>query len=148
MNHQAEVTIDFADGAYLFRLSVKQIIELEEKCGAPFAVIHARLWGGAYSANDVVETIRLGLIGGGMNPPEAKKLTERYSVPFQYSFPVARAITGATMWGFEKSPLGKETATPEANQSASTLPNTSERQPEWGSGPMSLGEFHSGSWLQ
>lgn len=148
MNHQAEVVIDFADGSYTFRLTVKQIIELEEKCGAAFAIIHARLWQGLYTANDVVETIRLGLIGGGMDPVKAKQLVERYGVPFKYSFPVARAVIGAVMWGFEKSPLGKETATPGANQSASTPPNLSEQPMPSASRGMSLDEFHSGSWLQ
>jgi len=146
MNHQAEITIDFADGSYVFRLSVKQIIELEEKCGAPFAVIHARLWGGAYSANDVVETIRLGLIGGGMNPPEAKKLTERYSVPFKYSYPVARAVIGAVMWGFEQSPLGKDQATAGDSRNGSTSPNTSRELSGSESSPLNLDTIPFGNW--
>lgn len=148
MNHQAEIDTDFGDGAYKFRLTVKQIIELEEKCGAPFAVIHARLWGGAYSANDVIETIRLGLIGGGLDPTQARKLVERYGVPFKYSYPVARAVIGAVMWGFEKSPLGKDQATPEATQSASMPPNSSVQPMPSASKGMSLDEFHSGNWLQ
>jgi hypothetical protein len=148
MNHQAEIEVDFGDGSYNFRLSVKQIIELEEKCGAPFAVIHARLWGGAYSANDVVETIRLGLVGGGMDPAQARKLVERYGVPFKYSYPVARAVIGAVMWGFEKSPSGKDQAAAEATQSATTPPNSSRQPTASGSNPMTLDEFHFGNWLQ
>lgn len=149
MNHQAEVTIDFADGVYAFRLTVKQVIELEEKCGAAFAIIHYRLWNGAYAANDVVETIRLGLIGGGMEPTAALKLTERYGgLPFKYSYPVARAVIGAAMWGFEKSPLGKDQATAQSNQSATTSPSLSPQPTASGSKPVTLEEFHSGNFLQ
>lgn len=147
MNHQAEVVTDFGGEEYLFRLTVKQIIELEEKCGAAFAVIHARLWQGLYTANDVVETIRLGLIGGGMDPVKAKQIVERYGVPFQYSYPVARAIVGAVMWGFEKSP-GKAQAAPTANQSATTPPPSSQRHEPSGSNQMTLDEFHFGNWVQ
>lgn len=146
MNHQAEVQVDFGDGEYLFRLTVKQIIELEEKCGAAFAVIHARLWNGVYTANDVIETIRLGLIGGGTDPVQALKLTERYGMPFKYSYPVARAVIGAAMWGFEKSPLGKAQAA--ANPSASTSPNLSAQPNRSGTNPVFLDEFHSGNFLQ
>jgi hypothetical protein len=148
MNHQAEAVIDFGDGEYLFRLTVKQIIELEEKCGAAFAVIQARLWNGLWTANDVVETIRLGLIGGGADPVKAKQLTDRYALPFQYSYPVARAVAGAVMWGFEKSPLGKDQAAPTTNQSASMPPNLSEQPASSESKGMSLDEFRFGNWLQ
>jgi len=149
MNHQAEVVLEMGDGEYLFRLTSLQVPQLEEKCNAAFAIIHARLWNGVWTGADVTETIRLGLEGGGMDPVQAKKLSERHGgVPFKFSHPIARAVIGAAMWGFEKSPLGKNQATPEANQSASMSPNSSLQPTASGSNPMSLEEFHSGNWLQ
>lgn len=148
MNHQAEVVLDFGDGEYLFRLNVKQIVELEEKCLAAFAVVHARLWNGIWTVNDVTETIRLGLIGGGMDPAKARKLTERYGVPFKHSYPIAKLVINAPMFGFEVSPLGKDQATAPANQSASTSPSSSPQPTASASKPVTLEEFHSGSFLQ
>lgn len=149
MNHQAEVVLFFGDGEQLFRLTVKQIIELEEKCQAAFGVIYHRIMNGIFTANDVTETIRLGLIGGGLEPAKAFKLTERYGgVPFAESHQVARLVIGAAMFGFEKSPLGKDQATAEATQSATTSPNLSPQPTASGSNPMTLEEFHFGNWLQ
>ncbi len=50
---------------------VGHILDLEEKCKAPIGVIAARLENGAYGLNDIRETIRLALIGGGMAPDKA-----------------------------------------------------------------------------
>lgn len=61
---QTEIPLPFADGEYLFRLPIKRIVEIEEKAGPIDAVRH-RLMNGGFSIQDVVETIRQGLIGGG-----------------------------------------------------------------------------------
>jgi Protein of unknown function (DUF3356). len=148
MNHQAEVVLFFGDQEYLFRLTVKQIIELEEKCQAAFGVIYHRLMNGIFTVNDVTETIRLGLIGGGLEPIKAAKLTERYGIPLAESHQVARLVIGAVMFGFEKSPLGKDQAATEAAQSATTPPNSSPPPTASDSNPMTLEEFHFGNWLQ
>ena len=126
MNNQGQFTEKWADGAYTFRLSVAGIIELEQKCDAPFAVIFGRLNSGAFKLNDIRETVRLGLVGGGLASAKAQTLVEDYIMPLAESLPIARAIVGAVMFGFEASPLGETPAAPEANTSASMPPNSME----------------------
>lgn len=124
-NLAAEVTLDWGDGTYLFRLSVAGLLELEEKTNSPFTVIYDRLNAGKFSSADLRETIRLGLIGGGMAPPKAKTLVERYvdGRPRLESWPHARAILGAVLFGFEVAPLGNPEAAPsDESPNASTPP--------------------------
>lgn len=97
---QNSVELDFADGRYLFKLGMRQICELEEKCKCGIGEIAARCLSGyhgdlgaetadlKFSVYDVTETIRLGLIGGKtgwvndeeivVKPHEAKGLVDRY----------------------------------------------------------------------
>lgn len=113
MNLKGEVTTAWADGEYTFRLTVAGAIELEEKCDAPFAVIFHRLNTSTFKINDVLETIRLGLIGGGTVPTAAKTLVDRYVEPLSESLPVARLVIAGVMFGFEAHPLGNVPAAPE-----------------------------------
>lgn len=128
MNNQGEITTQWADGTYTFRLTVNGIIELEQKCDAPFAVIFGRLTSGAFALNDIRETLRIALIGGGKTPVEAMKLIERYALPLADSLPIAKAIMAGVMFGFEASPLGEAKAAPEASQPASTPRPSPEQQ--------------------
>lgn len=149
MNASGELTHTWGDGVHSFKLSVKGVIELEDKCDAPFAVIFTRLNAGTFKINDVRETIRLGLIGAGLDPSKAFRLVETYTMPLADSLPAARAILGAVMFGFEAHPLGKETAAAtQESPSASTPPPLSEPPASLGSDRVSLEEFHSGSWWQ
>jgi hypothetical protein len=124
-NLKAEVTLDWGDGSYLFRLTVNGLLELEEKCKSAFTEVFQRLMTGTYSISDVRETIRLGLIGGGMEPAKALTLVRRYvdNRPKAEGQKPAQAILGATLFGFEAEPLGKVEAAPrEEDPSGSTPP--------------------------
>ena len=61
-----EIRLQFGDGEYLFRLPYKMLAELQHRCEAPFGTIYKRVLAGDYEARDLVETVRFGLIGGGM----------------------------------------------------------------------------------
>jgi hypothetical protein len=150
MNYKGEVTAPWGDGEHLFKLSVAGLLELEEKTKNPFAVIFARVNGGAYSVPEISETLRLGLIGGGKSPIEAKTLVDRYLLPLAESAPVARLVLMGVMFGFEASQPGKQEAAPGAAETmnASTPQQSSETQDSSASAPMSLAEFHSGNWWQ
>ncbi len=52
-------------------LGLGELLELQEKCDAGPAQIVARLEGGTWRVQDLRETLRLGLIGGGMTPTDA-----------------------------------------------------------------------------
>ncbi len=129
--------LHFADGEYLFDLKLPQLAELQEKRGAIFAV-YGRVTKGRFYvdestiigdttaaeafAEDLFETIRLGLIGGGSGMVDgqkvevdaftAKKLVERYchSAPLKQSWAVAAAILAAKIEGYE--PKKKEPSPP------------------------------------
>lgn len=121
MNTKAEVTLEWADGEYLFALKGAQIEELEEKCGnVGIGLIYQRVKLGSYRYVDLYHTIRLGLIGGGMGAVEAKRLVDRYApgtVPIESGpnspFSVASAILGVVFHGMEKLPPGKAEAAKE-----------------------------------
>jgi len=138
-NLKAEVTAPFGDGEHTFRLTVPCLIELEQKCDAPFTVILHRLSSGTYKIEDVRQTVRLALIGGGMKPTEAQILVRRYvdeTPPIEEGLKVARLALMGVLFGFEAAPLetgtaaeGKVQAAPEASPSASTPPPSTATPP-------------------
>lgn len=74
----ARITEYFGDSEYDFRLAYGQLLELQEKTGVgPFA-LYKRFMNDEWGVADIFETIRLGLIGGGMIPREAFRLSKKY----------------------------------------------------------------------
>lgn len=122
------IALEFADGEYLFRLPVAQIVELQEKCGAGVAAVFSRLMMGRYRGpggdilfnpleaifklEDIRDTIRLGLIGGGegtvdgqpvkVDPIKAKRLVQDYvdSRPLLETWRIASAVLAAFVVGY------------------------------------------------
>ena len=133
------VDLKFADSEYHFALLLPQIFELERNCGGSDAsgVKHGKsifqiydeisaglgllddapvfLGGGKANAKDIRETIRLGLIGGGLTPIDAKQLVDDYCFPVRpmtESLGVAWAILRASIEGVQVKK--KEANPPEA----------------------------------
>lgn len=103
-------TIVWANGEDTFCIAkVGLILDLEDKCKAGFSVIMARLENGAWGVNDVRETIRLGLIGGGMKPEVAMAAVRRHvdENPLAHSVLVAYEVVKAAMFGVPDDPVGK-----------------------------------------
>lgn len=127
-----EVVLHFADGDYRFRLPLKRIAELQEKCGAGLGAIYSRVMIGEYYIADLTETIRLGLIGGGLDELKALRLCERYCEdwPKERLWQTAAAILGACVRGYR--PKDQSGEGPEGNAEAagptdgSTSPQPSE----------------------
>lgn len=132
-----EIEMAFGDGDHLFRLPLKQIAELQEKCKAGIGTIYRRIVTGEYYAEDLHETLRLGLIGGGMDATQARVLIERYVDPMPKAslWVHAVAVLGACMDGYAPpgDEPGKETAAMTLDGSTSPLP--SETEPLPGSAP-------------
>jgi len=128
-NLQGDVALEWADGTYSFRLTVNGAIELEQKCEAAIAVIAARIQSGVYSVADVRETIRIGLIGGGLKPEKAARLVKIYvdERPLAESHAVARVVIGGLMFGFEAAPFAQ--AAPAESPSASSPTRSTAPQP-------------------
>lgn len=106
-----EVWLEFGDGSYLFKLKLPQLAELQEKCNAGIGTIYMRVQLGDYHYQDLIETIRLGLLGGAkglVNEEEirvsdvtARRLVERYcDRPLDELHVLARAILGAAVVGY------------------------------------------------
>lgn len=143
MARAPQVTLIFGDDEYPFRLNIKQVEELQEKCDAGPSQIMRRLMQDEWRVADVREPIRLGLIGGGMDAEKALRLTRRYvdDSPFAPLVLTALAILQARLYPFEDEPVGK--AEPAAAQSEptpammneSTSPASTGSAPSWDSLP-------------
>jgi hypothetical protein len=76
----AEIVYPFGDDEHTFRLGIKELEELQEKCDAGPGFVLGRLMSPRleWRIEDVRHTLRLGLIGGGMPATDAIKLVRRY----------------------------------------------------------------------
>lgn len=101
MSRDAAITLDWADGTYKFRLPYGQIAELQEATGCGPQFLLSRLIDGTWKVADLRETIRLGLIGGGVEPLKALTLVRQYveQRPLLESVLPARAILTAALVG-------------------------------------------------
>lgn len=125
----SHLTLDFGDGEYDFRLPVGQVGELQEKCRCGIGALYARLMAGRYRdrdgnivlnpleaqfyQEDIAETIRLALIGGGggvvdgkkveVTPAVALQLVRRYvhDRPLFETWRIASVVLSAHIVGYE-----------------------------------------------
>lgn len=109
MSRSAEITLDWADGTYVFAMKWGQLIELQEKSDCGPYVILSRLIDHSWRVEDVSNVIRLGLIGGGMEPVVALKKVRAYveNRPPLENVLTAQAILSAGLVGAPDEPVGK-----------------------------------------
>jgi hypothetical protein len=132
-NLKAEITLEWGDGIYDFALKMAQIEELEHLCDEGIGRIAARVFSRVdFSYRHIRETIRLGLIGGGLPAIEAARLTKIYvdGVPIDTqddkSSPLktANAVLQAVYFGWadlpEVEPSGEAPSPEERPTSGST----------------------------
>lgn len=135
--------LEFADGAYLFDLKLPQLAELQTVRKSSIFSIYGRVCAGRYVldgepivipqegaafSDDIFETIRCALIGGGrgiVNGAEmavsaltAKRLVENYchAAPLRESWGIAAAILGARIEGYDPGPKGEPAKAPAARR--------------------------------
>jgi hypothetical protein len=116
----ARVSFDWADGTYSFRLAWGQLEELQEKCDAGPYVVLQRLHSGAWRIEDIANIIRLGLIGGGLEPAPALKLARRYveaRPPMENLIP-AQVILSAGLAGAPEEKVGEGDAASQKTNSS------------------------------
>ena len=77
MSEERGEELEWAGGEHRFFLSVREIRILQEKtdCGPMF--LFNKFNSATWLIDDLLHTIRLGLIGGGMNGTKARKLVEQ-----------------------------------------------------------------------
>lgn len=118
-----EIEITWGDGEHKFNIArLKCVLELEEKCGAGVAEIFQRIQESRWKFNDIRETLRLGLIGGGETPEKALRLINRYcdDRPWAENVLPAQAVLIAAMVGVVGDNLEKKAQTEWAKESRST----------------------------
>jgi hypothetical protein len=149
-----EIHLPFADGVYRFRLTLPMIHELQRKCGTGIGALFARVLKGRYSfedgsfgmpteaeyrVEDLIETLRCGLIGGGegkvgedtirVTPPLAQQLVENYAypaAPLKAAWDMAASILMACIEGYQDPQ--KKSAEPSEDP---TEKDGSTSQPPW-----------------
>ncbi|UXN62908.1 gene transfer agent family protein [Phyllobacterium sp. A18/5-2] len=90
-----------------FALAIGELRALEQRTGAGAFVVLTRLLASQWKVDDIVSTIRLGLIGGGMKESEAKQLLDNTLDTASYHSLVltaSRILEHALMWDAEDSP--------------------------------------------
>ncbi|WP_426615723.1 gene transfer agent family protein [Bradyrhizobium sp. McL0616] len=89
----------FGDQEYTFKLTPELIRELETKRGA-FGALCNRMWARNFAQEDIVETLRLALIGGGLAPKRAHELIAAYAEnPLIETYELAAKILERTLFG-------------------------------------------------
>lgn len=126
MSRDASIELPFADGDYLFRLAWGELIKLQEACDTGPYVILDRLLTGRWRVEEISHVIRLGLIGGGMEPIPARKLVQSYveQRPPLENLVIAQRILGAGVVGTSEEVVGKKSEA--ANQEDQILRSQTE----------------------
>ncbi len=128
MSRNGSIDLDWGDDTHRFRLAIGELRDLQEKCGAsPFTVL-GRVMSVEPMIDDLREVLRLGLIGGGLAPPQALVLVRRWvdERPLVESILPARAVLAAALYGVEDEPPGKAAgATETPNSSPPTAASAS-----------------------
>jgi hypothetical protein len=112
-----KVRLTWPGGEHDFLLDIGKLRALQAACEAGPEQIFKRLGDGTWRVDDSFQTVRLGLIGGGMADEEARKVTTLAfdSHPLRSFCPVARLILLAALVGDKDDQVGEdagETAPP------------------------------------
>lgn len=124
--------IDWADGTHTFRLGLAEIEELERKRDKGIFQITQQLQDRTCRLSDISEVLRIGLVGGGMQPVDALALVRRYvdERPIEESRDVAYAVCLAGLMRLHTNETEKPPGEAEAAKPAgSTSPPSEAAQP-------------------
>jgi hypothetical protein len=100
----------FGDGEKTFALTMPVIAELERKTGVGIGALYQRVaLTLQFHVGDVVEVIRLGLIGGGTSPAEAQNLIDTYT-PEQPLIPLAMLAVDILNARWNGEPMAQDDA--------------------------------------
>jgi hypothetical protein len=130
-SRDASVEVFLGDGEHRFRLALGELRKLEERRGTGPLALLARLVQGDWRVDDVIDTLRFGLIGGGKTDQEAAALLRAFVEPQ----PLARhaltaaLVLGAALHGAPDDPIAEPAdsqseAPPAASGAASPSPQS------------------------
>lgn len=91
----------FGDAERTFRLTPDLIVELERKTGAGIGGLARRFFASEFHHGELLEIIRLALIGGGERPQVAASLVAAYAAPLPVMelYALALPILETVMFG-------------------------------------------------
>jgi len=117
-------TAFFGDGEHTFALTDDMIAELERLAELGIGALYLRAVNMQFKLTDLIEIIRLGLIGGGITPDRAAQLTDIYARnrPIDDLYPLALNILDAR-WGgsVDQEPTPEGLTAAETGDMASAL---------------------------
>lgn len=129
------ITLTWQGGEHEFALPIGQLRALQDRCDAGPAHVLGRLASGQWRVDDVVETIRLALMGAGMERDDAVRLVRLHveDRPLAPSVTLASAVLMAALYGPEDDSLGETTAgaaeSPSREGDGDSQPSTEQAQP-------------------
>lgn len=139
MARDASLELDWADGTFAFRLAWGELEKLQEACDAGPYVVYNRLVDGTWRVGDIVNVVRLGLIGGGMAPVDALKKVREYveKRPPMENLVIAQAVLSAAIVGAPDEDAGKkaEAASPAESDLTTSRMENSDLPPSTGPAP-------------
>jgi hypothetical protein len=102
--------IVWAGGEHSFRLGIGELRAIEQRSDAGCAVVLMRLLSQQWKIDDVINPIRLGLIGGGLPERDAQTAVDKaLDVASLYSLalPAAEILRRFIMWETDDQPGGE-----------------------------------------
>lgn len=113
---RAAESIEWAGGNHSFRLDIGALRTIEQSCGAGVAVVLTRLLASQWYIDDIHTTLRVGLVGGGLPEPVARRIVtnvlETHS-PYGLSVVAAEVLRRFIMWEEDDSPKKPKAGTGE-----------------------------------
>lgn len=139
MSRDASTTQPFADDDYVFRLGWGELEQLQEACDAGPYVVLDRLVSGRWRMGDISNVIRLGLIGGGLEPVKALKLVRAYvqDRPPLENLVLAQLVLGAGVAGAPEEEVGKKSEAPDQSDPMNPQTESSGSEPSTATEPSS-----------
>lgn len=122
MSRDASIEREFGDDTYTFRMGWGEILKLQEARDTGPYVVLDRLLTGRWLFEDIAEVIRIGLIGGGLDPIKARKMVREYveARPPIENLDLAQRILGAAMVGVPDEKVGELEAANQAGSASTT----------------------------
>jgi Phage tail tube protein, GTA-gp10 len=104
--------LTWAGGEHAFDLKIAHLRALQDKCDAGPQWILQRLMSKQWRVDDVIQPIRLGLEGGGMDKETARKLVKQHveDQPLTLSVLTAQTVLMLALFGPEDDPVGERQA--------------------------------------
>ncbi|MBY5863265.1 gene transfer agent family protein [Rhizobium leguminosarum] len=112
-------------GDHRFELRIGEFRALQSATGVGPLFLLGRIAGSQWFVDDIIETVRLGLIGGGVDDQAAKKLVDKVLVDnpteiFKHA-PLALFIIKTSLMGDDNDPVGEDD---QGEQNAGSVTNS------------------------